>query len=71
MNLLLRNEQSPGDVLMLTAAVRDGGGVQSLQIDLYWGHDNPMGPGGDVFRPAGTTFTEATRTTVILLADTE
>ena len=32
-----------------------GGGVHPLQIDLYWGEDEPMGPvGRQTARPAGT-----------------
>jgi len=32
-----------------------GGGVHPLQIDLYWGEDEPMGPvGRQLARPAGT-----------------
>jgi hypothetical protein len=32
-----------------------GGGVHPLQIDLYWGEDDPMGPvGRQMARPAGT-----------------
>ncbi|WP_093285607.1 hypothetical protein [Verrucomicrobium sp. GAS474] len=34
-----------------------GGGVQSRQVDLYWGEDDPKGPGSKVYQPAGTTFT--------------
>jgi hypothetical protein len=34
-----------------------GGGVRPQQIDLYWGEDNPRGPGQDIYRPAGTNFT--------------
>jgi hypothetical protein len=32
-----------------------GGGVHPLQIDLYWGEDEPMGPiGRQRARPSGT-----------------
>ncbi len=34
-----------------------GSGVQGSQIDLYWGEDDPSGPGAGLYRPAGTTFT--------------
>lgn len=36
-----------------------GAGVQGGQIDLYWGEDDPAGPGSGLYRPAGTTFTGA------------
>lgn len=29
-----------------------GGGLFKSQIDLYWGEDDPLGPGIDVWRPA-------------------
>ncbi len=29
-----------------------GGGLYKSQIDLYWGKDDPLGPGADVWRPA-------------------
>ena len=29
-----------------------GGGLYKSQIDLYWGEDDPLGPGIDVWRPA-------------------
>lgn len=29
-----------------------GGGLFRSQIDLYWGEDEPLGPGADVWRPA-------------------
>lgn len=29
-----------------------GGGLFRSQIDLYWGEDDPRGPGADIFRPA-------------------
>ncbi|NNE90191.1 MAG: hypothetical protein HKN23_00945 [Verrucomicrobiales bacterium] len=29
-----------------------GGGLFRSQIDLYWGEDDPLGPGADVWRPA-------------------
>lgn len=36
-------------------ATDTGGGVHPLQIDLYWGEDDPMGPEGrQPARPAGT-----------------
>ncbi|MCG8600799.1 MAG: hypothetical protein MI807_11700 [Verrucomicrobiales bacterium] len=29
-----------------------GGGLFRSQIDLYWGEDDPLGPGADIWRPA-------------------
>lgn len=29
-----------------------GGGLYKSQIDVYWGQDDPLGPGVDVYRPA-------------------
>ncbi|MEO0445687.1 MAG: hypothetical protein AAF191_06375, partial [Verrucomicrobiota bacterium] len=29
-----------------------GGGLFRSQIDLYWGEDDPLGPGPDIWRPA-------------------
>ena len=29
-----------------------GGGLFRSQIDIYWGQDDPLGPGADVYRPA-------------------
>ncbi len=33
-----------------------GGGLRRWQIDLYWGEDDPLGPGNLMARPRGTTF---------------
>jgi len=33
-----------------------GGGIAPNQIDLYWGEDDPRGPGRHLARPAGTEF---------------
>ena len=33
-----------------------GGGLRRWQIDLYWGEDEPLGPGRLMARPRGTTF---------------
>lgn len=33
-----------------------GGGLRKWQIDLYWGEDEPLGPGRWIARPKGTTF---------------
>jgi hypothetical protein len=33
-----------------------GGGLRRWQIDLYWGEDEPLGPGRFMARPRGTTF---------------
>lgn len=33
-------------------AADTGGGLYYSQIDLYWGEDDPLGPGVDIFRPA-------------------
>jgi hypothetical protein len=33
-----------------------GGGLRRWQIDLYWGEDEPMGPGKLLARPRGTEF---------------
>lgn len=33
-----------------------GGGLKRWQIDLYWGEDEPLGPGRLKARPRGTTF---------------
>lgn len=33
-----------------------GGGIKPNQIDLYWGEDDPRGPGRHAARPAGTDF---------------
>ncbi|MDQ3621950.1 MAG: hypothetical protein M3463_05600 [Verrucomicrobiota bacterium] len=44
-----------------------GGGVQPLQIDLYWGEDEPRGPAGrNLARPAGTAMEYAFDVTVIV-----
>jgi len=29
-----------------------GGGLFRSQIDVYWGEDDPLGPGPDIYRPA-------------------
>jgi hypothetical protein len=29
-----------------------GGGLYRSQIDIYWGEDDPLGPGADIWRPA-------------------
>ncbi len=34
-------------------AADTGGGLFENQIDLYWGEDDPRGPGPDIFRPEG------------------
>jgi hypothetical protein len=36
--------------------VDTGGGLHRWQVDLYWGDDEPLGPGKLVARPRGTTF---------------
>ena len=36
--------------------VDTGGGLKRWQVDLYWGEDEPMGPGKLLARPKGTTF---------------
>jgi hypothetical protein len=36
--------------------VDTGGGLRKWQIDLYWGEDEPLGPGHLMARPRGTTF---------------
>jgi len=36
--------------------VDTGGGLHRWQIDLYWGEDDPLGPGNLMARPRGTTF---------------
>jgi hypothetical protein len=36
--------------------VDTGGGLRHWQIDLYWGEDEPLGPGRFMARPRGTTF---------------
>ena len=33
-----------------------GGGLRRWQIDLYWGEDEPLGPGRFMARPRGTEF---------------
>jgi hypothetical protein len=33
-----------------------GGGLKRWQVDLYWGEDEPLGPGQLQARPRGTTF---------------
>ncbi len=33
-------------------AADTGGGLYFSRIDLYWGEDDPLGPGVDIFRPA-------------------
>lgn len=33
-----------------------GGGLRRWQIDLYWGEDEPLGPGKLLARPRGTGF---------------
>ena len=33
-----------------------GGGLRRWQVDLYWGEDEPLGPGKFMARPRGTTF---------------
>ncbi len=39
-----------GALRFLTADT--GGGLFRSQIDLYWGEDDPLGPGADIWRPA-------------------
>jgi hypothetical protein len=42
-----------------------GGGMQRLQVDLYWGEDEPRGPTGrQPARPAGTWMEYAFETEV-------
>ncbi len=36
--------------------VDTGSGLQRWQVDLYWGEDEPRGPGDLMARPRGTTF---------------
>jgi hypothetical protein len=36
--------------------VDTGGGLRRWQIDLYWGEDEPLGPGHLMARPRGTIF---------------
>jgi hypothetical protein len=36
--------------------VDTGGGLRRWQVDLYWGEDEPLGPGRFMARPSGTTF---------------
>lgn len=36
--------------------VDTGGGLRRWQIDLYWGEDEPLGPGRLMARPRGTEF---------------
>jgi hypothetical protein len=36
--------------------VDTGFGLRRWQIDLYWGEDEPLGPGNFMARPRGTTF---------------
>ena len=36
--------------------VDTGGGLKHWQVDLYWGDDEPLGPGRLAARPRGTTF---------------
>ncbi|HEV2046695.1 MAG TPA: hypothetical protein VGQ95_08865, partial [Chthoniobacterales bacterium] len=36
--------------------VDTGGGLRRWQIDLYYGDDEPLGPGRFMARPRGTTF---------------
>lgn len=36
--------------------VDTGGGLRRWQIDLYWGEDEPLGPGKLLARPRGTEF---------------
>jgi hypothetical protein len=36
--------------------VDTGGGLRRWQIDLYWGEDEPLGPGHLTARPRGTEF---------------
>jgi hypothetical protein len=33
-----------------------GGALKRWQVDLYWGDDEPLGPGHLAARPRGTTF---------------
>ena len=33
-----------------------GGGLRRWQVDLYWGEDEPLGPGRLMARPRGTEF---------------
>jgi hypothetical protein len=33
-------------------AADTGGGLFRSQIDLFWGEDDPLGPGADIYRPA-------------------
>jgi hypothetical protein len=53
-----QQDQLPAELAKAVWRVVDvGGGVRHQQIDLYWGEDNPRGPGQDIYRPAGTDFT--------------
>jgi hypothetical protein len=46
--------------------VDTGGGVRRWQIDLYYGEDEPLGPGKFMARPRGTTFEYAYATARIV-----
>jgi len=36
--------------------VDTGAGLRHWQVDLYWGEDEPLGPGRFMARPRGTVF---------------
>lgn len=46
--------------------VDTGGGLRRWQIDLYYGEDEPLGPGKFMARPRGTTFEYAYATARIV-----
>jgi hypothetical protein len=45
--------------------VDTGGGLRRWQVDLYYGEDEPLGPGRFMGRPRGTTFEYAYSTAKI------
>ena len=48
-----------------------GGGLAEYQIDLYYGPDDPLGPGKNLFVPASAPNFGVSNSTVSLLKFTE
>lgn len=46
-----------------------GSGLQARQLDLYWGEDDPLGPGKKICQPKGFDH-EVTNPTVLVIAAT-
>jgi hypothetical protein len=68
--LSIRCDRLPMDFNNLRWQVTDtGSGLEARQLDLYWGEDDPLGPGKKLSRPHGFEG-ELTNPTIMVLAST-